>query len=55
MPCKRLPRIIKKLHNKRQKEPEEISGCETKTGQQAAQLHESYMMMMMMRTMDDRN
>jgi hypothetical protein len=37
---KRLPRIIKKIQNKRQKEPGEItednSACETGTGQQVA-------------------
>jgi len=47
----RLPRILKQLHSKRQKELgktiEEVSGCETGMGQQVAQLHHSYMMMMM--------
>jgi hypothetical protein len=53
MPCNRLPRLIKKLLPKRQKEPrrtsEEISGyVRLLMGQQVAQLLDSYMMMMMM-------
>jgi hypothetical protein len=45
----KLPRLIKKPHPKRQKEPrktiEETSWmCETGTGQQVAQLLDSYMM-----------
>jgi hypothetical protein len=50
----KLPRIIKQLHTKRQKELgktiEEVSGCEPGMGRQVAQLHDSYMMMMMYNT-----
>jgi hypothetical protein len=46
----RLPRLIKKLNPKKQKEPrktiEETWMCKTVTGQQVAQLLDSFMMMM---------